>query len=112
MAEKRFQAGKMDRQVIPQRPTETKSGSGQVIDTFEDLPAIWAARTDETGGADEKVEGSKRLTAVSLVTFTIRYRSDITVKWRLVSDGDTFDIQHIAPVGRNHLLAIKCRRHD
>jgi SPP1 family predicted phage head-tail adaptor len=111
MAEKRFQAGQMDRKVIPQRPTETRSGSGQMVTEFEDQSGIWAERKDETAGATEEVE-SNRLTAISMVTFTIRYRADIGVKWRLKSDGDTFDIKHIAPIGRKHLLQLKCQRHD
>ncbi|GAB3324327.1 hypothetical protein GCM10027299_21520 [Larkinella ripae] len=111
MAQQRFQSGMLDRKVIPQKPIESRSGSGQEVVDYQDQPFIWANRKDELAGVSED-SPANRVTAISMVTFTIRYRADITVKWRLKSDGDTFDIQHIAPIGRMDRLALRCQRHD
>jgi SPP1 family predicted phage head-tail adaptor len=49
---------------------------------------------------------ANQLTPVSQVTFRVRFRSDVVLTDRVVHDGVSYDIQHIAEVGRREGLDI------
>ncbi|WP_234734502.1 head-tail adaptor protein [Tellurirhabdus bombi] len=113
---KNLQAGDLDRVIHLIKPTPKESRFGGPGTEVEYLPEngvkVWANRKDEIAGASEEVEG-KRVTAVSLVSFSIRYRSDINPTWRIVEEGgQVYNIVHVAEQGRRQWLVIKAKHHD
>jgi len=96
-----MQAGKLDRRVTFQKATESQSASGAVIQTWADAVTVWATYLPESG-----TEGFREAQEQgwSMARFRTRYWLDAdegpTVKYRLVSDGVTFDILEVREIGR------------
>lgn len=104
-----MQAGEMDRRITFQRYTEAQNAMGEPIETWANLvsiPTVWAkvepVRGDESYTADKtEAEYDTR--------FTVRYRSDLTVKDRIVYGGQDYDIHSIAEMERQEGLMILAR---
>lgn len=98
-----IRAGTLDRRITIQHKTVTTSPDGGQIETWADLATVWAnARPLKS---DEKF-GDQQLIATSLTTFTIRYRSDLTVQDVIKYNGRIWDILDIREVGRRQGLEL------
>lgn len=71
------------------------------------MTPVWADRKDASGYelAMGKAETAKRDTV-----FVLRWINGITTKYRLVNDGDTYDITGIERIDRKKWLVISCSR--
>ena len=105
--------GSFDRKIWLLQPVNMRDSSGGEQDTYEDYIQVYASRKDENGGNFEQLE-SQRLTAKWVVSWGIRYRSDIDCSWRVRDDrGVVYDIKHIAESKvRKQFLYLKTQTHD
>lgn len=85
--------GKLDRQITFIQPVisngesnEDKITAWEAIDTN---PDVWAAKNE--GRGNTFVQGD-RLTYSKTITWTIRWRSDLNVRMRLVYGGQVYEI--------------------
>lgn len=102
-----MQAGPMDRRVVLQTASASTDSYGQGVQSYTDLATVWANVRYLTG---RELLLAQQTTPNAQVKFQIRYRSDIDETSRIVHDGATYDIQHIAVIGRNvglEILAVK-----
>jgi SPP1 family predicted phage head-tail adaptor len=96
--------GVMDREVTIQRRELEENAFAERVEVFTDLLTVWAAVEYPISRQDEQIADGLNLTT-SPVNFTIR-DTDITVKDRIVYDGENYDIINIAQIGRNDRLKI------
>lgn len=96
--------GVMDREITIQRRTLEENAFAERVEVFTDLLTVWAAVEYPISRQDEQITDGLNLTT-SPVNFTIR-DTDITVKDRIVYDGENYDIINIAQIGRNDRLKI------
>ena len=96
--------GVMDREITIQRRELEENAFAERVEAFTDLLTVWAAVEYPISRQDEQIADGLNLTT-SPVNFTIR-DTDITVKDRIVYDGENYDIINIAQIGRNDRLKI------
>lgn len=102
-----MQAGKLDRLVSLQHRTLTRNASGENVTTYAAFDSVWAGKRDLRG---REYFSAQQTNAELQATWTIRWRDDVTVTDRLVDDsGATFDITHVAEIGRRKGLDLFCR---
>lgn len=83
---KKTQAGKLDRLVTLQAPVDTRTPSGEVVTSWMDMGQAWASADFRTGGSTER-DTQGTVVPFTSVVYTLRYRNDLTEKWRLVDPG-------------------------
>jgi SPP1 family predicted phage head-tail adaptor len=98
-------AGRMDMQVVLQRPTVTQGAAGQAVEAWTDVATIWAGRRDARGS---EYFAAMARQAETETLFTVRYRADIISSWRLTHDGLIWDIRSVAMIGRREGLELRC----
>ena len=99
--------GNLDRQITIQTPTLTQDEYGEAVTTWSTLATTWAWVRYKSGG--EAIFASKD-TATADCIFTIRYRSGITEKLRIVYESVNYDILHIAEVGRRKYMELTAKK--
>ena len=113
MATKSTPAGLMRYRIEIQTPTGAKdaAGYGQLVETWETLACVWAAKTNPMAGNKEAVFGDIE-TAVTRTHFTIHYRDGLTERHRIKEGTSTYyDIMNIHEIGyRDKLLLITEKR--
>ena len=100
--------GKLDRRITLLRPASGEATGYEPADTvWQDAGDTWAgvgyAQGQEQYLADEK-------TAVQRVTFTLRYRADISPLWRVRYQGQTYLLDAVAEIGRRAGLTLSATR--
>lgn len=85
--------GNLDQRVTIQRATQTTGSMGDVSKTWAALATVWAHVKSGTG---REQLSNDRTMATQMVTFRVRYRSDVTEADRIVWKGQTFNIRAIA----------------
>ena len=83
--------GKMDRLVSLQRPQLAIAGDPQTS-TWSEVTKVWAEKMDK-GGA-ERYLSDHELSELNGV-YRIRYYEELAPDWRLVDDGEIWDIEAI-----------------
>lgn len=81
--------GRMDRQIVIEQNTPTQDAAGQPIESWATLATVWAEYLPVSG---REFWQAKQVNAQAVANFRIHYRSDVTRKMRLTSEGDTYDI--------------------
>jgi SPP1 family predicted phage head-tail adaptor len=102
-----MRTGELRRRVIIQYSTDTQSASGAYTKTWATLANAWANVTQSAGSTDDLggVVHSEKTFAV-----TIRYRSDVTAKNRILWGARILNIDSVINVNeRNHWLVLSCR---
>lgn len=89
----------MDERILIQSLTTSRSTTGAEVVTWVDWRTVWAMVDYPRTGSDETTLSDQEM-AVRRARFTIRYTGTVREKWRIVHDGDTYDIQVITPLGR------------
>lgn len=98
-----MRAGKLDRRVTIQRATTASNSFNEPIETWADVATVWGQQRPNRGNerfAAQEVAGS------AVMTFQIRYRSDVTVKDRLSYDGRLWNILDVRELGRREATEI------
>jgi SPP1 family predicted phage head-tail adaptor len=99
-----MRAGKMDRRVSLQRWTETgRDPLNQPVYAWVEIAEVWAQQRPVRGGermAAQQQSGDK------MMGFHIRYRTDLSVKDRVVFEGVSYEIQDLRELGRRVVTEI------
>lgn len=98
--------GELDRQIVLQTNTPTRSTSGALVDSWATFVNCWAKVEEMNVGSGESEERKKQ-TAVSRFFFTIRFRSGVTTLLRVSYKGLFFDIKSVSEIGRKQFLRIE-----
>ncbi|QFP61892.1 phage head closure protein [Brucella anthropi] len=100
-----MRAGKLDRRLTIRRFTETgRAPLNEPILDWVDVVEVWAQQRPERGS--ERFAAAQ-INGTAVMTFHIRYRSDVTIKDRLRYEGREYEI--VAPpreIGRRVVLEI------
>lgn len=103
--------GRLDQQITIQTYTTASDGAGGRIKTWANLstdPTVWA-RVQSKGGAERRE--ADRMEATGRYVFTIRNRTDLTEKMRIVWSGENYNIRAIQREGgRMNYLTIIAER--
>lgn len=99
-----MRAGKMDRRISLQRWTETgRDALNAPIYGWVEIAEVWAQQRPTRGG--ERMAAQQQ-TGTKLIGFHMRYRNDISVKDRVLYEGQAFEIQDIREIGRRVVTEI------
>ena len=97
----------MDRYVLAQAKTETKSAKGSVVAAWVDAFSFFAEQTDNI--VNETFSTVAFIAPVT-TTFTTHYRADLLRTMRLLVEGDYWNIINIS---RDHIwMKLECQRFD
>lgn len=96
-------AGRLDRRVVIQRKTETRSPTGAVIETWATWKTVQMGKRDIR--ADERFRADQEL-ATETTVFVAQYIEGLRTDDRLVCEGRTYDVLGIAELGRRSGLEI------
>ncbi len=97
--------GMLDEQIEIQTSTTTADSYGAQVVTWIPLATEFARIENASTGNSENYDSALE-TTLRRITATIRYRSDVTEKMRVVYDGDTYDILVKQKIGRNRFLTL------
>lgn len=102
--------GKRDRRITFQRRTVTRDDStGRDTVTWPDVATVWASKRELVG---RELLLAQQIVPTAEVRFNIRWRSDLLTTDRIVCAGVTYDIQHMAELGRREDLDILAKLPD
>ena len=102
-----MRAGELDRLITIEQRTDVRNALGEGIPTWATFVVVWAKRMP--------LRGAELYVAAQVVpqvtnTLRIRWRGDLDESMRIIDDGVTYGIQHIAEIGRHEALEITVRR--
>lgn len=98
--------GELNRRITIQRATPTTNSYGEEIVTWSKLATAWAAMRNVP--QKEPFAGDQFVSVVSTI-FTLRHRSDVTAKMRIVDDGKIYEIDSVAdPDGARRFVECQC----
>lgn len=101
-----MRAGELDRYITLQTNTPSQSATGEVSESWGTLAQVWARKVEKGG---REFAAAQQINAETQVMFRIRYRSDVTPSNQLTYDSVTYDILHVAEVGRGVGLDLLCK---
>ena len=99
-------AGQLDRRITIENRTVTQSATGAPTETWATFATVWAGKRDLRGR--EYFEARQDQAEVT-TEFTIRYLTGLQREMRIRYDGDTYDIMHVAELGRRAGQTIMAR---
>jgi SPP1 family predicted phage head-tail adaptor len=110
MADYVVDTGDMRTRITFQVPTEARDAGGAQAPTYadaEDFPTVWSRWVNAHG----QEHGQNALKDVQRATVTVRYRSDVRSTWRVIKDGEAWEIISIDPVqDRNRWIEMVVQR--
>lgn len=98
-------AGRLDRRVTIQAVTPTLDAARGPVETYADLATVGADVRPISGREFLAADQDRTETTTRI---TIRWRSDVTTRNRVVHDGTTYAIVHVADLGRREGLDLLC----
>lgn len=97
-------AGKLDRRLRLERYAETgRNELNEPIKGWSEIATVWAQQRPNRG--DERFS-SGQLSGQIVMTFHIRWRSDLTRQDRLIYEGRAYNIKDLRELGRRVVLEI------
>jgi len=101
-----IQAGNLDKRVRIQAVIETDDGGGGQTQAWTDVATVWASITP---GFGREFTTARQLTPELSHVITIRYRSWVTAKHRIVYGSRIFPIHAVADTNERHeQLVLTC----
>lgn len=91
-----IKAGDLRQLVTLQRPVTGVNEKGRRITGWEDVATVHAGKAD-VGGREFYV--AQAYHAEDVVTWTLRWREDVTCEWRLVHHGAQYNILEVNHLG-------------
>lgn len=102
-----IKAGDLRHIVTLQRPVNRVNEKGRRITGWEDVATVHAGKADVSG---REFYVAQAYHAEDVVTFTLRYRSDVTAEWRLMHHGAAYNILEVNHLGyMKDFIRLKCR---
>ena len=92
-----MRAGKLDRRVTIQRATTAPNGFNEPVETWTDVATVWAQQRPNRGA--ERFS-AQEINGQAVMTFHIRYRTDLRVSDRIIYGGRVWNVIDIREVGR------------
>jgi SPP1 family predicted phage head-tail adaptor len=92
-----MRAGKLDRRVTIQRATIAPNGFNEPVETWTDVATVWAQQRPNRGA--ERFS-AQEINGQAVMTFHIRYRTDLRVSDRIIYGGRVWNVIDIREVGR------------
>lgn len=107
-----MRAGRLNRYVTIQRRVETQNATGEVVWTWVDVCSVWAEIAAVSG---REFFAAQQVQAMVTHAITIRYRSGIVAKMRIIEDCDQsiqYDIEAPLPNARRTEIRLMCVTRD
>ncbi len=103
----KIKAGDLRQLVTLQRPVNQVNEKGRRITGWEDAATVHAGKADVSGREFYVAQAHH---AEDVVTFTLRWREDVTAEWRLVHRGAVYNILEVNHLGyMRDFMRLKCR---
>ena len=99
-------AGELDTPIRLMKPIDKTNAYNERITTYEEADEVLSSREDRRGG--KTLDAEQRI-AERVTVFKIRYRSDLTERWKIIEDESWYEILHIAKVGRREELEVEAK---
>jgi SPP1 family predicted phage head-tail adaptor len=93
-----MRAGRLDRRITIESATTTQNEYGETVETWSSFAANIPATVTPLRGRE--LFAAQQVVATSELKVQIRYMAGITEAMRVVYDGVTYGIQHVAEIGR------------
>ena len=93
------------------QPTLTTNASGQSIKGWASAGTFYAGRDVLPQAGTENMPYDQMVSAFN-VTWRLRYGNAVKANWRLVYEGEDYDIVSVVPEGRRRYLLVKTRLRD
>lgn len=99
--------GILDRRVKLQRPptAEEIDTAGQPLDGWVTIATVWAGVDFVSGAEAFKADQDAPKQAV---VFEVRFRRDVRPAMRVIHDGNVYQVEDVAEVGRRDRLRLTC----
>lgn len=107
-----MRAGRLNRNVTIQRRVETQNATGEVVWTWVDVCSVWAEIAAVTG---REFFGAQQIQSSVTHAITIRYRTGIVAKMRIIEGCDgavQYDIEAPLPNARRTEIRLLCVTRD
>lgn len=85
------------------QPGTNTNSFGQAVSTYTPVEQAWAQMRDTS--ANETREASQ-IVSLRSVVFTIRYTPNVSMRHRILADGDTFEITGLNIIGRKQFIEL------
>jgi SPP1 family predicted phage head-tail adaptor len=102
-----MKAGKLDRQLVIERATETIDDAGVAQQTWSHLVTLWGELVANAAADSAAAEGSR---TTRTVAFKTRYFGGLTLEDRLTYQGRAHALKDLEEIGRREGLTIKAER--
>ncbi len=99
----RVAAATLNDKLLLQRPVQTRTATGAVLTTYEDVDDVWSAVTPLSGVA---LYYAQQFAPKATAHIIIRFRTDIEETWRLVTEEGLQYVVHAEPVDVDHKQAL------
>lgn len=104
-----MKAGRLDRRVAIYTRGTAQDAAGQPVETWTLLATVWGEKVILRVYGQEVFSG-QQLSSQSLVTFKIRWRSDVGYLHQIICEGITYNIVAVGEVGRREGLEMRCEQ--
>lgn len=97
--------------IVIQSVTQARDSFGAVTESWANTLTVWAnvKALKYSTGLESVVNTQGREVVTPSYTMTIRYRTDVSERQRVVWNGQTFDIRRIIdPTGRKEYMELYC----
>lgn len=91
-----MKAGRLNRRITIQEPTETQDDYGEAIQSWATYRTVWAEKRDLPGN---EAFDADQIVAEAVTDWRIRHLSGLTRKMRISYGGDIYDIRSIKEIG-------------
>ncbi len=104
----KIKAGDLRCPITLKQPVSTRDERNRRITTYQDAAEVMAAKQDVSGREFYQAHG---VHAEDIVTYTIRWRDDITTAWRVEDHGEEYNILEVNHLGyMRDFMRLKCRQ--
>ena len=102
-----IKAGDLRTFVTLQKPGTVVNEKGRRITDWQNVKRVRAGKADVSG---REFYQAQAFHAEDVVTFTIRWREDVTAEWRLIHRGTAYNILEVNHLGEmQDYMRLKCR---
>lgn len=98
-------AGALNRRIRIEEASTSQDGHGQPVKTWGVLDHVWAEIRPLT--VNERFQ-AQQISPEATTKMRIHYRDDVTVKMRVLYDGDYYDIEGTKEIGYREGLELIC----
>jgi len=101
-----MQAGKLRYPVSIEKPIDTRTPSGGLIRTWEEVSREWVDIESISG---KEFMAAQALQAQTIYKITLRYRDDLVSSWRIRQGVKLYEITAVLPDSRRRRIELRCK---